>query len=134
MDEKLHQQMVFEANRKSVGVAYLLWIFLGVFGAHRFYAGKTKSGIVQLLLLFSFVGWIVLFPWLLADLILIPEMIRDQNMKTINSLTYGDPNGPPEPARPKPVTEADRKREAMLEDLRQTGYTKPPRDTSHLYR
>ena len=29
--------MNFENNKKSEGVAFLLWFFLGLFGAHRFY-------------------------------------------------------------------------------------------------
>lgn len=34
---------------KSKGVAYLLWFFLGVLGAHKFYVGKTGMGIIYLL-------------------------------------------------------------------------------------
>ncbi|MBV7259368.1 TM2 domain-containing protein [Erythrobacter crassostreae] len=133
MDETAHKQMVFEANRKSMGIAYLLWLFLGFFGVHRFYAGSTKTGVMQLVLALSVVGWLVLIPWLLADLVLIPGMIRDENMKTINMLTHGSSEAPIA-AAPKAVTEADRRRDAMLEDLRTTGYRKKPRDTSHLYR
>lgn len=42
--------VVYEASRKSVLVAYLLWFFLGLFGAHRFYtrAGKTGWGLLAL--------------------------------------------------------------------------------------
>ena len=64
------------SERKS-GTAYVLlaW-FLGIFGAHNFYAGYTKRAIAQLLVtLFS---WIFLFIpvifvqiWALADLALI---------------------------------------------------------------
>jgi len=42
--------MAFEANKKSVGLAYALWFFLGGFSAHRFYSGKIGSAIAQLLL------------------------------------------------------------------------------------
>lgn len=45
--------------------ALLLCIFLGIFGAHRFYLGKWKSGIVQLLT-FGLYGF-----WTLIDLVLI---------------------------------------------------------------
>lgn len=38
---------VYEAGRKSAGVAYLLWFFLGTFGAHRFYLKRTMSGWIQ---------------------------------------------------------------------------------------
>lgn len=35
--------------RKSKGVAYLLWLFLGLIGGHRFYLGHVGIGIAQLL-------------------------------------------------------------------------------------
>lgn len=133
MDENAHKQMVFEANRKSVGIAYLLWLFLGAFGVHRFYAGATKTGIMQLVLAISVVGWLVLIPWLLADLVLIPGIVRDENMKAIGMLAHSGSQRPDQ-AAPKALTAADRKREAMLDELRSTGYRKERRDTSHLYR
>jgi len=34
---------------KSKGVAYLLWFFLGIFGAHKFYLEKIGIGILYLL-------------------------------------------------------------------------------------
>ncbi len=37
----------YEAGRKSAGIAYLLWFFLGTFGVHRFYLKRTTSGWVQ---------------------------------------------------------------------------------------
>ncbi|MDC0259068.1 TM2 domain-containing protein [Verrucomicrobiales bacterium] len=37
------------SNSKSRGLAAILAFFFGVFGAHRFYAGKFGTGIVQLL-------------------------------------------------------------------------------------
>ncbi len=136
MDENLHKQMVFDAKRKSVGVAYLLWIVLAPFGAHRFYAGKKGSGIAQMALLFSLIGWIVLIPWLLVDLALIPGMINEKNMETIDELngrSRYDPEIESEAGmRTEPVL--DPRREAMLEDLRTTGYKRERRDLSHLYR
>ena len=36
--------MRYDANKKSIGVSYLLWFFLGGLGAHRFYNGRTGSG------------------------------------------------------------------------------------------
>ena len=36
--------VVYEASRKSLLVAYLLWFFLGLFGAHRFYARAGRTG------------------------------------------------------------------------------------------
>lgn len=43
------------ANSKSRRVALLLCIFLGYFGAHRFYVGKTKSAIIVLIMSVSVV-------------------------------------------------------------------------------
>jgi TM2 domain-containing membrane protein YozV len=34
---------------KSLGVAYVLWFFLGVLGVHQFYMGKIGRGILYLL-------------------------------------------------------------------------------------
>lgn len=46
--------------KKSLGVAVLLWFFLGLFGAHRFYLGFWKSGLVRLFTLnFLGVGWVI---------------------------------------------------------------------------
>ncbi len=90
-------QMLFEANRKSVGVAYLLWLFFGWLGGHRFYAGHTGSAVAQLML--SIVGWatawlgvgfLLLAPlsiWLLVDAFLIPGWIRNRNTLLAMQLT-----------------------------------------------
>jgi TM2 domain-containing membrane protein YozV len=80
----IEQRVTNEA--KSAGVAYLLWFFFGALGAHRFYLGRTGSGIAQLLL-FIF-GWmtimiavgavllVALAIWVLVDAFLIPGMIQ----------------------------------------------------------
>lgn len=40
------------SNRKrSKAVAYVLWLFLGLFGAHRFYLMRQRSGLAQLAML-----------------------------------------------------------------------------------
>lgn len=74
------QKMLIEqrvANDKpSAGVAYLLCIFLGAFGAHRLYMGEKGTGIVMLILGFTFVGLVITAPWAFIDLFLIPGIIR----------------------------------------------------------
>jgi TM2 domain-containing membrane protein YozV len=139
MSKDLQKQMAFESNRKSVGIAYLLWIFLGGFGVHRFYSGHTKSAVLQMVLCISIVGWLVLGPWLIIDLFLIPGLVRERNVETLRLMGYDteDEAADPREARPLPkpaMTEADRRREEMLEDLRQTGYRKERRDINPLYR
>ena len=60
-------------NGKSIVVYLLLAWFLGIFGGHRFYAGKTNSAIAMLLM--STVGFFLVIPvivsgvWALVDLI-----------------------------------------------------------------
>jgi TM2 domain-containing membrane protein YozV len=58
----------------STAVAYLLWIFLGIFSGHRFYLGRPGTAILQMLSYFIVVGFI----WLLVDGFLIPGMIRQK--------------------------------------------------------
>ena len=88
----IHQQMLIEKKvtnqAKSVGVAYLLLVFLGGLGAHRFYRGRTGSGAVMLLLFL--LGWLTLAIgvgllllalvgfWALLDLLLVPGMADKQ--------------------------------------------------------
>ncbi|EGG22570.1 TM2 domain-containing protein [Cavenderia fasciculata] len=58
---------------KSTGVAYLLWFFLGVFGAHRFYLQRYTSGFIWLFTCGVFgIGWLV-------DLFILAGMVRHFN-------------------------------------------------------
>jgi TM2 domain-containing membrane protein YozV len=59
---------------KSKGVAYLLWFFLGIFSAHRFYLGKVGTGILYLLTgqLFG-IGWFI-------DLFILGGMVEKYNL------------------------------------------------------
>jgi hypothetical protein len=44
----------------SIGVAYLLWFLLGIFGGHKFYVGKTGMGILYLFTAGIFlIGWFI---------------------------------------------------------------------------
>jgi TM2 domain-containing membrane protein YozV len=76
-DKILIEQRI--SNEKpSAGVAYLLAIFLGVLGAHRFYLGRTGSGVAMLLISLTFFGLLITYIWVLVDLFLIPGMIREK--------------------------------------------------------
>jgi TM2 domain-containing membrane protein YozV len=62
---------------RETGIAYLLWFFLGAFGAHQFYMGKTGRAISYLLTL----GWLTIGLWI--DLFTIPGQIRKVNAKRL---------------------------------------------------
>jgi TM2 domain-containing membrane protein YozV len=71
--------MLYEANKKTALVAYLLWFFLGLFGAHNFYLGRTGVAVTQLILSLILVGMIITIFWVLVDAFLIPGWVRRQN-------------------------------------------------------
>ncbi len=93
------QQMLIEQRllneRKSTGAAYALWLFVGFLGGHRFYLGRTGSGVAQLVL--TILGWLTIVVgiglffllivgiWVLVDAFLIPGMIeadmRDKRLR-----------------------------------------------------
>lgn len=54
------QRVYFVDRGLSVGVAYVLWLLLGLLGAHYFYMGKIGVGFLYLLTggLFG-VGWVI---------------------------------------------------------------------------
>jgi len=75
-------------NMKSYIVAYVLLLFLGQVGAHRFYIKGVSIGAIGQLVLgglgwlttWIFIGYIFLFlvgVWIIIDLFLIPRMIRE---------------------------------------------------------
>ena len=50
-------------------VAAVLAFFLGTLGIHRFYLGRTGSGIVMLVMTITVVGMLVTAPWAFIDMI-----------------------------------------------------------------
>ena len=102
---KNRRRTAFEARRKSQVVAYLLWLLLGIMGAHRFYLGMKFSGSVMwclacigsvtLLLsgtrdealLRASVVVVPLVGWMLSDVFRIPGFVRDCNDRLIRWLS-----------------------------------------------
>ncbi len=71
--------MLFEANKKTALVAYLLWFFVGLLGGHNFYLKRTGVAVTQLILSLTLVGILVTIFWVLVDAFLIPGWVRNQN-------------------------------------------------------
>lgn len=86
----------YEANKKSAGVAYILWFLFGGLGAHRFYLRKTGTAtLILLMTLGSFVLMVVavgfltiMIPaiWVLIDAFLIPGLTREYNNRLASQL------------------------------------------------
>lgn len=88
--------MTYDARKKSLLIAYLLWFFLPMFGVHRMYAGKWVSGFLMLTLFivggaltWVFVGFIplaIVGIWWALDAILTYMMIERHNEELAYSL------------------------------------------------
>ncbi len=76
---------------KNMLVAYLLWWFLGWAGVHRFYLGRVKTGITQLLLFvlgwatsFFIIGYVLIIAWLIwwaLDAYFTYKIVAEENAK-----------------------------------------------------
>ena len=76
-------------SQREVWLAYVLLIFLGTLGIHRFYVGDSSGGVAQLVLtligwatswlLFGFALLAVVLVWLIVDLFLMPDLVRRAN-------------------------------------------------------
>lgn len=56
-------------NDRNKLIAALLAFFVGVLGVHRFYLGRTGSGIVMLVLTCTLFGMLISGPWAFIDMI-----------------------------------------------------------------
>lgn len=75
-------------TEKKILPAFLLCTFFGGIGVHRFYVGKTGSGIAMLLLTLSFIGIIISGPWALIDwFMIVTGNFRDRDGVRINQWT-----------------------------------------------
>lgn len=82
--------MAYDARKKSIAVAYVLWFFLGGLGAHNFYLGRNGVAVTQLILMILGVLTAVLVVglfliggvgiWVLIDAFIIPGTVERSNM------------------------------------------------------
>ncbi|MFC7705108.1 TM2 domain-containing protein [Plastorhodobacter daqingensis] len=91
MSPSVNERMLIEQRvsneMKSPVVAYLLWFFTGGLGGHRFYLGRTGSGLAMLgltlvgllasAILIGFIPLAIVGIWLLVDAFLIPKMLQE---------------------------------------------------------
>ncbi|MDH5738601.1 MAG: NINE protein [Gammaproteobacteria bacterium] len=60
-------------RERSTAIAYLLWLPLGIIGAHKFYLRKPGMGILYL-----FTGGLFIIGWII-DLFTLPDQVEDCN-------------------------------------------------------
>lgn len=66
-------------EKRDVGIAYLLLLFFGAFGAHRYYLGRHNSAVWMTGLSLSIVGLLVTGPWAVIDLFRTARFAREYN-------------------------------------------------------
>jgi hypothetical protein len=122
--------MRFEVEKKSVGVAYFLWLIFGAFGGHRYYFGDKEAAIAMSgiavfsllvlyagtynssLLLFGMLGYGIVAIWALVDAFQIPGWVKKFNAGLIAQLKANPSREPmpealhekPSPASTQPVS------------------------------
>lgn len=83
MKKNLYQEQLnmvdseFEKNKKDSVIAWVLWIFLGGIGGHRFYLGDTGYAVAML-----FLNWLTFGIWGLVDALFINKRIKEINHET----------------------------------------------------
>ncbi len=85
------QNVIVVKNEKSMAVAYILLIFLGTLGIHRFYLGRVGTGITMLILglvgyatswmMIGFIPLGIVGIWWIVDLFLTAGMVNQENAK-----------------------------------------------------
>lgn len=82
LQQKMRIDFQVVAQRPSRLAAYLLCVFLGVLGAHRFYLGERKTATVMLAIGITIIGLPVTALWAITDLFRIPAIIRKRDEET----------------------------------------------------
>lgn len=89
--DEARKMMTYDAGKKDILLAYILWFFLGSFGVHRFYMNRTFSGVLMALLhliswatiiiALGFLGFGLLGLWWVIDAFLIMGWVERYNMQ-----------------------------------------------------
>lgn len=74
---------------KSLGMAILLWWFLGAFGGHRFYLERPHAK-TMLILGVTVVGLAVTAVWCLIDIFRLSEWVRERNSAAVGGMALTD--------------------------------------------
>lgn len=78
--------LMYDALKRSEGVAFALWFFFGIIGAHRFYLKRTMSAILMLVLTCTVFGIVITGIWWVVDAFLIIGMTKEYNLEVIDSI------------------------------------------------
>lgn len=74
----LAQKTYIEARLANEGpsltLAYIFWLALGLFSAHRFYLGRPLSAVLQIMSYLLVVGIV----WLVIDVFLVHGLVRER--------------------------------------------------------
>ncbi len=73
----------YDSAKKSQVVAWVLWIFLGAIGGHRYYLGDIGYAIAMTLL-----GWMTFGIWWLIEAFFINRRIRERNREIYAQIAY----------------------------------------------
>ena len=68
---------------KSTRIAYVFWVFLGLFGGHRFYLGTPGTAFTQMIFTISVLGLPVSLIWWLIDAFRTPRTVRRFNQQDL---------------------------------------------------
>lgn len=78
--------IMYEANRISEPLVFLLALYTGLFGGHNFYLGRKGPAIAQLVLTCLVIGLAVSIIWVIVDLFRIPSLVRERNLALARDL------------------------------------------------
>lgn len=86
IDQQQLWQLQYQAQARSPVAAYLMLIFLGLFGVHRFYLGREGTAVAQLVCTVTVIGLPVSVVWVLVDAYLTHQYVTDWNTRLIERL------------------------------------------------